>query len=135
MVNTSRCLVGCSIGDLSTMWYLMAYHPTLDAATSMGLSMTAGITTSILLETTLLHYGKDQLVWKAATRTACGMSLVSMLAMEFTENLVTLGLADGMMNPADTAFWTITATSMLAGFLAPLPYNYFRLKFYGKACH
>ncbi|THV84789.1 hypothetical protein D6C77_09453 [Aureobasidium pullulans] len=135
MVNTSRCLVGCSIGDLSTMWYIMAYHPTVDAATSMGLSMTAGITTSILLETALLRYGKDQLAWKAAVQTACGMSLVSMLAMEFTENIVTLGLADGMMSPADVGFWTVTAASMLAGFLAPLPYNYFRLKFYGKACH
>jgi hypothetical protein len=42
MVNTSRCLVGCSIGDLSTMWYIMAYHPTVDAATSMGLSSKYG---------------------------------------------------------------------------------------------
>lgn len=134
-VNTFRCLVGCSIGDLSTMYYFMTYHPAMHLATSMGLSMTAGITTSILLETTLLHYGKDELGWKAAVRTACGMSLVSMLAMEFTENTVTLGLADGMMGPADAGFWMMTATSMLAGFLAPLPYNYYRLKVYGKACH
>lgn len=135
------------------MYYFMTYHPAMHLATSMGLSsecrrhhqwqyianckniVTAGITTSILLETTLLHYGKDELGWKAAVRTACGMSLVSMLAMEFTENTVTLGLADGMMGPADAGFWMMTATSMLAGFLAPLPYNYYRLKVYGKACH
>jgi hypothetical protein len=24
---------------------------------------------------------------------------------------------------------------LIAGFLTPLPYNYFRLKKYGKACH
>lgn len=58
-----------------------------------------------------------------------------MLAMEFTENLVTLGLVNGNISPLNTAFWTITAASMLAGFLAPLPYNYFRLKFYGRSCH
>jgi hypothetical protein len=38
MINTSRCLVGCSLGDLSTMWYLMTYHPTMSTGMSMGLS-------------------------------------------------------------------------------------------------
>lgn len=38
MVNTFRCLVGCSIGDLSVMYYLMAFHPDVDMMTSMGLS-------------------------------------------------------------------------------------------------
>jgi hypothetical protein len=63
------------------------------------------------------------------------MSLVSMLAMEFTENLVTLGLVDKSMSLADPQFWAVTVVSMLAGFLAPLPYNYWRLKALGKACH
>jgi hypothetical protein len=89
--------------------------------------VTAGITTSILLETTLLRLGKDQLAWIAALRTACGMSLVSMLAMELTENLVT--------SLSDPGFWAVTGLSMLAGFVAPLPYNYWRLKALGKACH
>jgi len=38
MVNTTRCLIGCSLGDLSTMCYLMTYHPEMNAATSMSLS-------------------------------------------------------------------------------------------------
>jgi hypothetical protein len=37
-INTTRCLIGCSLGDLSTMCYLMTYHPEMNAATSMGLS-------------------------------------------------------------------------------------------------
>ncbi|KAM0704774.1 hypothetical protein Q7P35_007560 [Cladosporium inversicolor] len=115
MVNTTRCLIGCSLGDLSTMTYLMTYHPEMNAATSMSLSMTAGITTSILLETALLHHGKDRLPWLGAVRTACGMSLVSMLAMELTENLVTLGLVDNSMSLADPSFWAVTGLSMLAG--------------------
>jgi hypothetical protein len=95
----------------------------------------AGITTSILLETALLHLGKDRLPWGAAARTAMGMSLVSMLAMETTENMVTLGLSDASTSIASPGFWAITAVSMAAGFVAPLPYNYIRLKLWGKACH
>jgi hypothetical protein len=98
-------------------------------------TVTAGITTSILLETTLLRLGKDQLAWIAALRTACGMSLVSMLAMELTENLVTLRLVDGSMSLSDPSFWAVTGLSMCAGFVAPLPYNYWRLKALGRACH
>jgi hypothetical protein len=136
------------------MYYLMTYHASMNTATSMSISseqnaytfkefktntpnppVTAGISTSILLETVLLRLGKDRLAWSSAVRTACGMSLVSMLAMEFTENLVTLGLVDRSMSLADPQFWAVTAVSMLAGFLAPLPYNYWRLKALGKACH
>ncbi|KAF2152656.1 hypothetical protein K461DRAFT_150572 [Myriangium duriaei CBS 260.36] len=95
----------------------------------------AGISTSILLETALLRYGRDQLAWTTAVQTACGMSMISMLAMEFTENTVTLGLSTGPMSLLDVQFWLITGISMTAGFVAPLPYNYFRLKYYGKACH
>ena len=95
----------------------------------------AGICTSISLETILLRIGKDRMPWIPALKTAGGMSLVSMLAMEFTENVVTLSLSDGMANPADSRFWFVTALSMLAGFIAPLPYNYIRLKRYGRACH
>lgn len=97
--------------------------------------VTAGISTSILLETLLLRLGKDHLPWIGALRTACGMSLVSMLAMELTENLVTLGLVDSSMSLADPSFWAVTGLSMVAGFVAPLPYNYWRLKALGRACH
>ncbi|KAL1411605.1 hypothetical protein Q8F55_002569 [Vanrija albida] len=132
-VNTFRCLIGCSLGDLSTMWYLMAYYPDLPMSTSMGLSMAAGITTSILLETTLLHVGKDKLPWAAAAKTAFGMSFISMLAMESAENAVTLALASTDMSGA--AFAGVTAAGLLAGFLTPMPYNYWRLRALGKACH
>lgn len=37
-VNTTRCLIGCSLGDLSTMYYLMTYHPSMSTATSMSIS-------------------------------------------------------------------------------------------------
>src|SRR2546429_668645 len=37
-VNTLRCLIGCSLGDLSTMWYLQAIYPQLDVGFVMALS-------------------------------------------------------------------------------------------------
>ena len=97
--------------------------------------MAAGIGTSLALETILLRLGKDRLPWGTAARAACGMSLISMLAMESTENAVSWGLGAGLMSYTDGAFWMVTATSVAAGFLAPLPYNYLLLKLYGKACH
>ncbi|PYH69093.1 DUF4396 domain-containing protein [Aspergillus vadensis CBS 113365] len=134
-INTLRCLVGCTLGDFSALWILQTYYPHLGMGLIMGASMASGITTSIILETILLRRGADQLSWPAAARTAMGMSMVSMLAMETAENLVDYHLTGGMVNIADPMFWTAAATSMAAGYLAPLPYNYLRLRKYGRACH
>jgi len=134
-VNTVRCLVGCTTGDFSTMWYLQSAYPELSIVTTMSLSMAAGIMTSILLETTLLHLGRDRLPWKVATRTATGMSLISMLAMEVAENTVDYSLTGGCVDLGSTYFWMAAGSSALAGFLVPLPYNYFRLRSHGKSCH
>ncbi|OJI87999.1 hypothetical protein ASPTUDRAFT_184103 [Aspergillus tubingensis CBS 134.48] len=134
-INTFRCLVGCTLGDFSALWILQTYYPHLGMGLIMGASMASGITTSIILETILLRRGADQLSWPAAARTAMGMSMVSMLAMETAENLVDYHLTGGMVNMADPMFWTAAATSIAAGYLAPLPYNYLRLRKYGRACH
>lgn len=37
-VNTLRCLVGCSIGDFSSMWFLQAYYPDLGMGIIMATS-------------------------------------------------------------------------------------------------
>ncbi|KAG0243538.1 hypothetical protein BGX31_010592 [Mortierella sp. GBA43] len=53
----------------------------------MGLAMTSGIMTSIGLETVLLRFSKaSNMSWRAAFKTATGMSLISMLTMEAVEN-------------------------------------------------
>lgn len=98
-------------------------------------SVASGITTSIILETTLLRLGADRLSWPTAARTAMGMSMVSMLAMEVAENVVDYHLTGGVVDFGNMQFWLAAAVSMGAGYLAPLPYNYLRLRKYGKACH
>lgn len=97
--------------------------------------MASGITTSIILETILLRRGADQLSWPRAARTAMGMSMVSMLAMEVAENVVDYHLTGGLVAFDDPRFWLAAIVSIAAGYLAPLPYNYLRLRKYGKACH
>lgn len=98
-------------------------------------AVASGLTSSMLLETVLLRLGRDQLSWKAAAKTAAGMSLVSMLGMETVQNLVDYHLTSGVVAFDDPSFWLAAAASAGAGFLAPLPYNYTRLRKYGKACH
>ncbi|KAE9968341.1 hypothetical protein EG327_011070 [Venturia inaequalis] len=101
----------------------------------MAISMASGLASSITLETVLLRYGKDRLEMVAALKTALGMSLVSMLSMEAVSNGVDYHLTGGVVAFNDPAFWGAALLSMGAGYLAPLPYNYIRLRKFGKACH
>ena len=136
-INTLRCLLGCTMGDFSVMWYLQTLQAApLSTSTTMGLSMGAGLLTSFTLETVLLRLGRDKISsWPMAARTAAGMSLVSMLAMETAENLVDWHLTGGKVDLADWRFWRAAGLAMMAGFLTPLPYNYAKLRRWGKGCH
>jgi hypothetical protein len=54
-----------------------------------------------------------------------------MISMEIAMNAV-----DYIMTGGQAKITLFTVIPMLiAGFMTPLPYNYFRLKKYGKACH
>jgi len=70
-----------------------------------------------------------------AFKMATKMSMVSMLAMEATENVVDLYLTGGVMDFSSPLFWASMGVSMAAGFVVPLPYNYFMLRRFGKSCH
>ncbi|KAF9634086.1 hypothetical protein BFW01_g4981 [Lasiodiplodia theobromae] len=100
-----------------------------------SIEVAAGVSSSMLLETVLLRVGRDGLSWPAAAKTAAGMSLISMLTMEMAQNVVDYHLTGGAVNLGDPWFWSAAAISIGAGFIAPLPYNYVRLRRYGKACH
>ncbi|KAB8077877.1 hypothetical protein BDV29DRAFT_167612 [Aspergillus leporis] len=134
-VNTLRCLVGCTLGDFSALWMLQSLFPEMGMGAVMGVSMASGLLTSLTLETVLLVQGKDRLPWKHAFKTACGMSFISMLAMESVQNLVDYHLTGGVVVLGDPGFWAAAVAAMGAGFLAPLPWNYFRLRAWKKACH
>jgi copper chaperone CopZ len=129
--NTKWCLVGCSIGDFGTI-AAFQFIPYLDALgwstmSIMMLAMFNGIMTSIALETIILS---AQMALKEAFRVAIGMSLISMISMEAAMNVVDVVLTGG----AKLTLWVIIPM-LVAGFLTPWPYNYWRLKKYGVACH
>ena len=63
-------------------------------------------------------------------KTAIGMALVSMLCVEIDMKLVDVAITGGA-----TLIWWILPIMFAAGFMAAVPYNYWRLKAFGKACH
>ena len=65
-----------------------------------------------------------------AFKTAIGMSLISMISMEVAMNVLDVIVTGGAI-----LTWTVIPFMLIAGFITPLPYNYWRLKALGKACH
>ena len=125
--NTLWCLLGCAIGDLGAILWFQTYAPETPPLIVMGIAMTCGIVTSLALETCILL---RRLGLRAAFSTALGMSLASMIGMEAAMNLTDYVLVGG----AQLTWWAIPPM-LVAGFLAPWPYNYWRLKKLGRACH
>lgn len=125
--NTMWCLIGCSIGDFGTILFFQMSDFNVSALVVMSLAIVNGIITSIALETLILL---RQMVLSAALKTALGMSLISMISMELSMNIVDLILVGG----AKLTIWVIPIM-LFAGFITPLPYNYWQLKFHGRACH
>lgn len=130
--NTLGCLIGCAIGDLGAIYLFQRHYAPEDIPRELWnmvwiVAMSAGIVTSVILETVILW---KQLGPKEAFRTAVGMSIISMLLMEVAMNVVDYGM---MGAPAITL--AVLPYTLGAGFLAAWPYNYWRLKKYGKSCH
>ncbi len=132
--NTLNCLIGCSIGDFGMIIFLQAYYPHTAMWLTMLLAIIAGLITSILLETAILHY-KEKLNWYQSLQMALGMSLISMVAMEIAMNITDFMLTGGKADFHSHTYWLAFGVALIAGFFVPLPYNYFKLKKYNKACH
>ena len=124
--NTMWCLIGCSIGDFGTIYFFQSIDHSLSIYLVMLLAIINGIITSIILETIILA---KQFPIFEALNIAIKMSLISMISMEISMNAVDLIFAGGVLT------LTIIPFMLLAGFVTPLPYNYFRLKKYNQACH
>ena len=125
-INTSWCLLGCSIGDFGTILFFQVTGIPWPVWAIMSLAIMNGILTSIALETYILS---RQMPLKLAFHTAIGMSLISMVSMEAAMNLTDYLLTGGAI-----LTWWVVPIMLLAGFLTPLPYHYWRLKALGKAC-
>ena len=125
--NTSWCLLGCAIGDLGTIAYFQFTGISWPVWAIMSLAIFNGLMTSILLEIIILS---RQMPLNIAFKTAIGMSLISMISMEVAMNVTDVILTGGAV-----LTWWVIPLMLAAGFITPLPYNYWRLKALGRACH
>ena len=133
--NTKWCLIGCSIGEFGTLAYYQWAGWPLEVAVGTAffwflvvLPLINGLATSVMLETVLLMRG--QMDFRNALQTAFGMSFISMLAME-----IAMEATDWLLTGSMGMTWWVIAPMLIVGFLTPWPYNYWRLKKYGQACH
>ena len=126
--NTSWCLLGCSIGHFGTILFFQLTQIPFPVLAIMTLAIINGIITSIILETIILI--KQNFTFKNAFKTAVGMSLISMISMEASMNLTDYLLTGGAM-----LTWWVIPIMLIAGFVTPWPYNYWRLKKFNQACH
>src|SRR5210317_72624 len=115
-VNTAWCLLGCAIGDFGTILFFQITQIPWPVLAIMTLAIINGLITSIILETIILI--RQNFKFKDALKTALGMSL--------TDYLLTGG---AMLT------WWVVPIMLTVGFLTPWPYNYWRLKKFGIACH
>ena len=115
------------IGDFGTIGFFQYFNIDFPVLYIMILAILNGLITSIILETIILL--KD-MSFNSAIKTALGMSLISMLSMEIAMNTI-----DYLYTGGAKLDLVVLPLMLVAGFLTPLPYNSWRLKKYGKACH
>jgi len=126
--NTAWCVLGCAIGDFGTILFFQLSQIPFPVLGIMILAIINGLITSIILETIILM--SQNFNFSNAIKTAAGMSLISMISMEVAMNLTDYILTGGAM-----LTWWVVPIMLIVGFLTPWPYNYWRLKKYGLACH
>ena len=126
--NTAWCLLGCSIGDFGTILFFQITKIPFSVLGIMILAIINGLITSVILETIILM--KQNFNFNNAFKTAMSMSFISMISMEVTMNVTDYLLTGGAM-----LTWWVVPIMLIVGFLTPWPYNYWRLKKFGIACH
>ena len=127
-VNTKWCLIGCAIGDFGTIAFFQYSDYAVSTLFVFALATINGLIASIILETFLLL--RQKMPFGLALKTALGMSFISMLAMEMAMNLT-----DYLLTGGANFVWWVVLLALVAGFITPWPYNYWRLKKWGRACH
>ena len=126
--NTLWCLLGCSIGDFGTILFFQLTKLPFAILGIMILAIVNGLITSVILETIILI--RQKFKFSDALKTALGMSLISMISMEVAMNLV-----DYLLVGDARLTWWVIPFMLIAGFLTPWPYNYWRLKKFNESCH
>ena len=123
--NTLWCLLGCSIGDFGTILFFQVTKIPFAVIGIMTLAIINGLITSIILETIILM--KQKFKFLEALKIALGMSFISMI--------IVMNLVDYLLVGEAKLTWWVIPFMLMAGFLTPWPYNYWRLKKFNESCH
>ena len=126
--NTAWCLLGCAIGDFGTILFFQITKIPFPVLGIMTLAIINGLITSIILETIILL--RQNFKFSNALKTALGMSFISMISME-----VAMNFTDYLLTGGAILTWWVVPIMLIAGFLTPWPYNYWRLKKFNISCH
>ena len=126
--NTAWCVFGCAIGDFGTILFFQLTEIPFPLLGIMILAIVNGLITSIILETVILIF--QEIKFLDAIKTAFGMSFISMISME-----IAMPLTDYLFTGGARLTWWVVPLMLIVGFLTPWPYNYWRLKKFGFACH
>ena len=113
--NTAWCVLGCAIGDFGTILFFQLTEIPFPVLGIMILAIINGLFTSIILETIILM--TQNFNFKNAFKTACGMSLISMISMEIMMNFTDYLLTGGAI-----LTWWVVPIMLIVGFLTPWPY-------------
>lgn len=136
LISTFICLMGCSIGAMGTSFYLI----NLNLVFVLAISLIVGFVTCVLFMI-LWYMLFNKMNFKDSFQSSYKMSLVSILIMMLTENIILLFIIPkfsshqmhmDMSAPHD--FKTMLL-AMGFGFALSLPYNYYHLQKTGKICH
>ena len=162
-VTTLTCLFSCTLGNWGILALFQLSHnsmkhtavqhelmmnmTTTASQTQMfytiALAMLSGLIISILFVGLIIKY-QLKATWAIAYKAALGMSIFSMLLMMVTEYLVRF-----LLQPNENIMQTmhsldyfkdiksslISIVVLISAFLVVMPYNYYKLKKTGKACH
>ena len=124
--NTLVCLIGCAIGDFGTILYFQLYTNIKSILVIMPIAIINGIITSIILETLLLLRSMN---FQDSIKMATGMSMISMISMEFAMNITDIMLEGSLVLSLSSVL-----PVLIVGFIVPWPYNYWRLVKHNKSC-
>jgi hypothetical protein len=133
-IITLNCLMGCTIGDFLMVIFLQVYYPNTPIYLQMILASSAGLVTSVFLETAIMHL-REKFPWKDAFKMAVSMSFISIIAMELVMNTTDFMITGGKAQLGSALYWLAFLPAAVAGFLTPLPYNYYNLKKYNRSHH
>jgi membrane protein YdbS with pleckstrin-like domain len=135
-ISTLICLLGCSIGVMGTAYYLVGFNLLL----VLLISLIAGFITCMIF-----MIGWEVTVHKMNLREAIKhsykMSIVSIMIMMLTENLILLFIIPKFsshqmqIDMGARHDFGMMAIAMGFGFIFSLPYNYYQLQKTGRICH